>query len=124
MPGRSTTTNTAPLFGAAALGYAANCALGLAVAVRFVDTRRFRWLHHALYITTCTAVAAALSTACWGRPRRASRYAALALVPSIVPLAAIAYVPTHSRRHPLVALAAAPFFVASVVRSRRPSDRK
>jgi hypothetical protein len=41
-----------------------------------------------------------------------------------VPLTAIAYMPTHSRRHPLVALAAAPFIVASVMRSLRPADRE
>ncbi|MDQ0643997.1 hypothetical protein [Microbacterium murale] len=124
MAGRRTTANAAPLFLAAAVAYAVNCALGLAVAARLVDTRRFRWLHHALYITTCTAVATALSASCWGRPRHSSRRAALALSPAVVPLAAIAYVPTHGRRHPLVALAAAPFIAASIVRSSRPADRK
>ncbi|MCS3843444.1 hypothetical protein [Microbacterium sp. AK031] len=119
-----TTTSAAPLFVAAALSYAANCSLGLAVATRLVDTRRFRWLHHALYITTCTAVAAALSAAWWGGPRAPSRRAALMLVPGVVPLASVPYVPTHSRRHPLVALAAAPFIVASVVCALRPADRE
>ncbi|MDP3951038.1 hypothetical protein [Microbacterium sp.] len=123
MAGRRTTSNTAPLFVAAALSYTANCALGLAVAARVIDTRRLRWLHHALYITTCTAVAIALGTV-FLRRSPANQRTALALVPAVVPLAAVAYVPTHSRRHPFVALAAAPFIVASVVCSLRPADRE
>jgi len=122
MAGRRTISNAAPLFVAAALSYAANCALGLAVAARVIDTRHFRWLHHAMYITTCTTVVAAIGSACRGS--RPARQAALALAPAVVPLTAIAYVPTHTRRHPLVALAAAPFIIASVVRSFRPTDRK
>jgi len=123
MAGRRTTSNTAPLFVAAALSYTANCALGLAVAARVIDTRRLRWLHHALYITTCTAVAIALGAVLLRRSP-ANQRAALALAPAVVPLIAIAYVPTHTRRHPLVALAAAPFIVASVVCSLRPADRE
>jgi hypothetical protein len=116
---RLTRTNAAPLFAAAALSYAVNCALGTAVAAKVVDTSRFRWLHHALYITTCATVAAAASAFWWGDPQRESRRAALTLLPAAVPLAAIAYVPTHSRRHPLVALATAPFIVASLICARR-----
>jgi hypothetical protein len=41
-----------------------------------------------------------------------------------VPLAAIPYAGTRGRRHPLVALAAAPFYAAGVVCSLRPLDRK
>jgi TRAP-type C4-dicarboxylate transport system permease small subunit len=124
MASRRNITNAAPLFQAAALSYAANCALGVAVAARLIDTRGFRWLHHALYITTCAAIAAALIAGWRGTPRRTSQEAALTLAPAVVPLVAIAYVPTHSRRHPLTALAAAPFIVASVMRSLRPADRK
>lgn len=123
MAGRRTTSNTAPLFVTAAISYTANCALGLAVAAGVIDTRRFRWLHHALYITTCTAVATALGAVFLGGSPT-DRRAAFALAPAVVPLAAIAYVPTHSRRHPLTALAAAPFIVASVMRSLLPADRK
>ncbi|WP_426185628.1 hypothetical protein [Microbacterium sp. TWP3-1-2b2] len=115
--------NASPLFQAAALSYAANCALGVTVALRLVDTSGFRWLHHALYITTCAAVAAALSSRWWRGPHHATRRATSALAPAVVPLAAIAYVPTHSRRHPLIALAAAPFFAASLI-ALRPADRK
>lgn len=117
-------TNAAPLFVSAAVAYGANCALGVAVAARIVDTRDFRWVHHALYIATCVTAAAAVSTGFWARPRRASRSAALALLPAAAPLAAIPYVRTHSRRHPLVALTAAPFIVAGLVRALRPAHRK
>lgn len=113
-----------PLFAAAAVSYAANCALGTAVAAKLVDSSGFRGVHHALYIVTCAAVAIAVGTGLTGQRRRESRLAALALAPAAVPLAAIAYVPTHSRRHPLVALMAAPFITASLVISLRCADGK
>ncbi|MFB4349418.1 hypothetical protein [Microbacterium sp. CR_7] len=121
---RRTRTNAAPLFVAATIAYAANAALGTAVAARVIDTRGFRWVHHALYVSTCITTAAAVSAALWARPKAASRRAAASLAPAIVPLAAIPYLGTHTRRHPLVALAAAPFLVAGLVCSRIPSDRK
>jgi hypothetical protein len=118
-------TDAAPLFVVAASAYGANVALGTAVAARIIDTRNFRWVHHALYIATCVTTGLAVSAAVWARPCRASRRAALALLPAAAPLAAIPYLGTHSRRHPLVALVAAPFIVAGVVCARVPSaDRK
>ncbi len=114
----------APLFVGAAATYAANCALGVAVATRVIDTSRFRWLHHALYIATCTATAIALAAGWRSRPRSAGRRAGLALLPAAMPLAAIPYAGTHSRRHPLTALTAAPFMIASLWCSHRPADRK
>ncbi|KJL25498.1 hypothetical protein RN51_00635 [Microbacterium oxydans] len=116
--------DAAPLFVAAATAYGANCALGASVAVRVVDTRNFRWLHHLLYIVTCLTTALALSAGLWGRPRRQSRRAALGMLPAALPLAAIPYLGTHGRRHPLVALAAAPFIVAGLLLSRSTADRK
>lgn len=124
MAPRRMRTTAAPLFVAAAIAYGANAALGTAVAARVIDTRGYRWLHHALYIATCTTTVAAVSAAFWGRPRTASRRAAASLAPALVPLAAIPYLGTHTRRHPLVALAAAPFVVAGLVCSRIPADRK
>lgn len=116
--------NAAPLFAAAAAAYAVNCALGASVAARLIDTSRFRWLHHALYIATCATTASAL-VAGWSRgPRASDRRAALALLPAAVPLAAIPYLGTHGRRHPLVALAAAPFLVAGLLVSRSAADRE
>jgi len=117
-------TTAAPVFAAAAATYAANCTLGAAVAAELVDTSGFRWLHHALYVATCLTVASALSAVRWGAPQRTSRRAALLLVPAVIPLAAIPYVGTRTRRHPLVALAAAPFIAASLIASCRTADRK
>ncbi|MGN7966930.1 hypothetical protein ACTJKK_12720 [Microbacterium sp. 22179] len=118
-------STAAPLFVVAASAYGANAALGTAVAAKVIDTRNFRWVHHALYIATCVTTGGAIAAGLWARPRRASRRAALALLPAAAPLVAIPYLGTHSARHPLVALAAAPFIVAGVVCSRVPSaDRK
>ncbi|WP_144876393.1 hypothetical protein [Microbacterium sp. 1.5R] len=124
MAHRRKRTNAAPLFIAAPAAYAANVALGSAVAARVIDTRGFRWVHHAIYIATCVATVAAVSAAWWGRPKAESRRAAASLAPALVPLAAIPYLGTHTRRHPLVALAAAPFLVAGLVCSRIPFYRK
>ena len=116
MCSRPNTMNVRPLYTATALSYAANCALGAAVAARLIDTRGFRWLHHALYIATCTAGAAAVLGGWWGRARPANRRAALTLMPAAVPLAAIARMDARSPRHPLVALAAGPFIGSSRTR--------
>lgn len=122
---RTRRSDAAPLFVAAAIAYTANAGLGTAVATRVVDTRDFRWVHHALYIATCATTAAAAAGALfWAKPRGASRRAGLVLLPSAVPLAAIPYLGTHSARHPLVALAAAPFILAGLVCSLRSADRK
>jgi hypothetical protein len=107
------------LFTAATSSYLANCAIGAGVAVRVVDTSNVRWVHHALYISTSTLAAAAASSAWWGRPRPSARRAAVLLAPAAVPLALIPFLGTHSRRHPVVALAAAPFFAAGLIRSWR-----
>ncbi len=117
-------TDAAPLFAVAAVAYGANVTLGSAVAARLIDTSNFRWLHHAIYVATCATSAAAFSAIFWGSPKHASRRAALALAPAAAPLAAIPYLGTHGRRHPLIALAAAPFIVAGLICSRLSTDRK
>ena len=71
-------------------------------------------MHHALYIATVSTTLLALVTGV-----RRDRPAAAALSPALVPLAVIPYAGTHTRRHPLIALTAAPFVVAGVVISRR-----
>ena len=124
MAPRRRRSDAAPLFAVAAGAYAANVALGSAVAARLIDTSSFRWLHHAIYIATCVASAAAFSSIFWGTPTHASRRAALAIAPAAAPLAAIPYLGTHSRRHPIVALAAAPFIVAGLICSHLSTDRK
>lgn len=104
----------AVLFTAATTCYAANCALGAGVAARIVDTSHMRWVHHALYVSTATLAAAAASSLVWS-----SSTAGWALLPAGVPLALIPYVSTSSRRHMAVALSAAPFFVASLIKAWR-----
>jgi hypothetical protein len=115
---------SAPMFAAAAVGYAANCALGTSVALRLVDTRNVRWVHHALYVATFSLAVGAMSSAVWGSPRRSSREAAAMLAPAAVPLTLIPYAGTRTRRHPLVALSAAPFFIAALLRSTLPATRR
>ena len=106
--------NPAPLFTAAAAAYGANLALGSAVALRILDTSSFRWIHHGIYITTCVLAGAAASSVVWSRSR-----AGLALLPAAVPLAALPRLGSRpQRRHALVALAAAPFFVLGLIASK------
>ena len=50
-----------PLLTAAATSYLANCALGVAVATRVLDTSGFRWVHHAVYVATAVLTAAGTS---------------------------------------------------------------
>jgi hypothetical protein len=101
-------------FRAAGLAYLANCGLGLGVSTRIIDTTRIHWLHHALYVTTSALTALALSSLVWSRSR-----AGWWLLPAAVPLAVIPFAGTRTRRHPAIALSAAPFFVLSVARSGR-----
>ena len=48
------------IFYAAALLFLANFALGLLVQFGFVDTKPFRWLHHALFFAVFAAAALAV----------------------------------------------------------------
>ncbi|SDU87740.1 hypothetical protein SAMN04488544_1332 [Microlunatus sagamiharensis] len=97
------------LFAAATTSYVANVALGTSAATGLVRTHRFRWVHHAVYVSTSVLAGAAASSLLWSPSR-----AGLRLLPAAVPLAVVPYVSARSRRHPLLALSAAPFFVASL----------
>ena len=88
--------------------------LGTSVALRLVDTRRFRWVHHGLYVSTSVLAGVAASSLLWSDSRAGWR-----LLPAAVPLTVVAFVSARSRRHPLVALSASPFFVSSLVRAIR-----
>lgn len=107
---------------ASAASYALNVALGTAVATRVVDTSRFRWVHHALYVSTCAFTGAALAALVLAGDGSARRTAS-ALAPVAAPLAAVPFVSARSTGHPLVALAAAPFFAAAVVRVLRKQEK-
>ena len=99
------------LFAAATGCYAAKVALGSAVALRLVDTRRFRWVHHTFSVGTGVLAGSAASSLLWS-DSRAGR-----LLPAALPLTVVPRVSARSRRHPVVALTAAPFFVSSLARA-------
>ena len=105
---------TRPLLRAAGCSYLASCTLGAGVATGSLRTGRARWLHHALYISTATLTAVALAATV-----RERRSAGWWLLPAAVPLAAVPYAGTRSRRHILVAVSAAPFYVAALAADRR-----
>ncbi|WP_229727667.1 hypothetical protein [Mycetocola zhadangensis] len=102
------------LFATAAASYTANCALGGGVATGVVHTGKFRWIHHALYITTVSTSLVAASSLLWSRNR-----AGLFLLPAAVPLAIIPRASARSNKHVRIALSAAPFFVLSVIKAWR-----
>ncbi|MCI2237738.1 hypothetical protein MO973_16115 [Paenibacillus sp. TRM 82003] len=98
-----------PLLTAATASYAVNCALGTAVATRRLDTSGSRWVHHAVYVATGVLTAAAGAQLAWRRDRALRR-----LLPVALPLAAIPALPARTRGHVLLALAAAPAYVAAL----------
>lgn len=102
------------LVAAAATSYAANCALGGSVATGVLDTRGYRWLHHALYIATSTLTAAAVVALLARRDR-----AGWTLLPALVPLAAMPRASARTPRHARVGLSAAPFYVITLYRAGR-----
>lgn len=102
------------LLAAATTSYAASCALGAAVATGLADTRRCRWLHHVLYaVTTALTGLAAVALTVRRDP------AGLALLPALAPLAVLPRTRGRTARHPVVGLAAAPFYLRSWLIGRR-----
>jgi len=98
-------------FGLAGGSFLANCALGLGVALRWIGTSGFRWVHHALFAVTCVLAAVAASSLLWS-----ASPAGWFLLPAAVPLAALPAVGSSSiSRHATLAMAAAPFFLVSVL---------
>ncbi len=98
-----------PLLTAATVSYAANCALGTAVASRRVDTSGVRWVHHAVYVSTVLLTAAAGVQLAARGDRALWR-----LLPVALPLAAIPWRSARSRGHVLLALSAAPAYAAAL----------
>jgi len=79
-----------------------------------MDTRSFRWLHHAFYLATVTTTITAALTSVRGKSP--------ALVPLAltgIPLVVLARVSPKSRFHPMLALTAAPAYAAALIFSRR-----
>ncbi|WJZ66128.1 MULTISPECIES: hypothetical protein [Kocuria] len=110
-----------PWIGLASACWAANAALGASVGAGIVRTGRFRWIHHALYVTTTTTTALAAVLAA-GSSSASGRAAGRALAPALLPLAALPHLGTpaqgHPRRHTLAALSAAPFYATALFRAR------
>ncbi|MCC5782735.1 hypothetical protein CIK52_04975 [Kocuria rosea] len=110
-----------PWIGLASACWAANAALGASVGAGIVRTGRFRWIHHALYVTTTTTTALAAVLAA-GSSSASGRAAGRALAPALLPLAALPHLGTpaqgHPRRHALAALSAAPFYATALFRAR------
>jgi hypothetical protein len=98
----------------AAGSYAANCALGASVAAGLLDTRGYRWLHHALYVATSTLTAAAVVTLLARRDP-----AGWTLLPALAPLAAMPRASARTPRHARTGLSAAPFYLVTLHRTRR-----
>jgi hypothetical protein len=100
-----------------------NCAIGIGAATRILPPRPELRLHHRAYVLTSALTAVALSTPLWAGRRTASRgpavRAALELLPALIPLAALPLVGTRTRRHPAVALTAAPWFAWSTLTAWR-----
>lgn len=95
----------------AAIAHGGTALLGVGLATGLWRNRRHRWVHHAGYIAAVSLAAAAAAAAAPADRARA-RAAAIALLP----LAALPRIPARSRRHPLVALAAAPWLIAAARR--------
>jgi hypothetical protein len=95
-------------FAAASAAYLVNCAIGIAAATRILPPRPELRLHHRAYVLTSALTAVALASPLWAGS--AARPAALRLAPALIPLAALPAAGTRTRRHPAVALTAAPWF--------------
>lgn len=90
--------------------YATTASMGVGLATGAWRNERHRWVHHVGFIGATTLVAATVVVGLVDAPRRAGR-----ILPALLPLAALPRVPTRSRRHPLVALTAAPWLVAATL---------
>lgn len=73
------------IFYSASILFAANFALGVLVQLRVVDTKPFRWLHHALFFAVFVSAALAVAAGFWqGAPFRWALLPVLALY-SVLP---------------------------------------
>lgn len=94
---------------AAAASYLGSCALGGLATMRRGSTRRVRWLHHALYISTFALTGAATAASLAARER-----AGAPLLGALVALARIPSVSGRSRAHPVIAASMAPCYAAAL----------
>ena len=98
------------VFYAAALLFLSNFALGLLVQFGLVDTKPFRWLHHALFFAVfVSAIAAALVGFLTGAPYR------WALLPVLALFAVLPHVRAGTVGHAALACGALLFYAAGLL---------
>lgn len=101
---------SAVIFYAASVLFLLNFALGLLVQFRFVDTKPFRWLHHALFFAVfVSAAAAVLVSFLAGAPYRWT------FLPVLVLFAVLPYVRAGTAGHAALACGALVFYVAGLI---------
>ena len=103
---------TASVFYVAAILFLLNFALGLLVQFRIVDTKPFRWLHHALFFAVfVSAAAAVLFGFLW---REAYSWP---LLPVLVLFAVLPYVRAGTTGHTVLACSALFFYIAGFLQT-------
>ena len=100
------------IFYAAAILFLLNFALGLLVQFRLVDTKPFRWLHHALFFAVfVSAAVAVLAGFVSGEPYR------WPLLPVLVLYAVLPYVRAGTMGHAGLACGALTFYAAGFLQT-------
>lgn len=100
------------IFFPAAVLFLLTFVLGLLVQFRVVDTRPFRWIHHALFFAVfISAVAAVAAGFVVGAPYRWT------LLPALAVFCVLPYVRAGTRGHAALACAALAFYAASFVQA-------
>jgi len=100
---------TTSLFYAATVLFLLNFALGLLVQFRIVDTKSFRWLHHALFFAVfVSAAVAALAGFLSGASYR------WALLPVLALVAVLPYVRAGTAGHAALACGVLVFYAAGL----------
>ena len=100
------------IFYAATLLFLSNFALGMLVQFGFVNTKPFRWLHHALFFAVfVSAAAAVLFGFYWSAPYRWT------LLPVLGLFAVLPYVRAGTRGHAALACAALALYAAGLAQS-------
>ena len=100
------------IFYAATFLFMANFVLGVLVQFRIVDTKPFRWLHHALFFVAFASAALAILAGFWqGAPYR------WVLLPVIGLYLVLPRVRAGTPGHAALALAAMIFYAAGLART-------
>ena len=98
------------IFCAASILFLVNFTLGILVQFRVVDTKPFRWLHHALFFAVFASAALAVAAGFWqGAPYR------WALLPVLVLYVVLPRVPAGTAGHAALACGAMIFYATGLV---------